>query len=154
MIQYKHMAKTTKPKKTVTNEETPVDTSVETTETVEESTVAMADASMANDFHKVGIYVNGALFKVFNSVNHGLEFKELAASYAARHLEKNPGSRVSVEPIIDITEDTPEVDTVKVLNGSNSVVRTFSKATHGADYRELATAFVDKYGAKRGYRLV
>ena len=145
------MAKTNKSK------EKEVTSKVEETvaeETVAESTETFTDNSNEKDYHKVGVYVNNALYKEFNSVNHGLEFEQLANAYAQRHADKNPGSRVEVRPLIDITEETPERDVVKILNASNSLVRVFSKATHGDEYRDLANAFVAKYGEKRGLKAV
>lgn len=118
-------------------------------EIVDEVEEVVASAST----NKFGVYLNGRLVTVVNSVNHGKDYKKIAQAMADRLQEKQPEAVVVAKAYEDPKEPEPEKDLIKIVNGSNSLVREFSRTNHGKDYAKLATDFLAKYGVKRGYRI-
>jgi cobalamin biosynthesis protein CobT len=110
-----------------------------------------ADASAKST--KCGVYQGGRLVKLFNSVTHGADYKKIAKDLAKRLTEKNPSSPAEAKDYFDPKTDEPSKEAVRVVNASNSLIREFSLATHGKGYRDLADAFIEKHGSKRGYRI-
>jgi regulator of protease activity HflC (stomatin/prohibitin superfamily) len=103
---------------------------------------------------KFAVYKNNVLVKVFNSTTHGKEFKDIAKGLAKRLQEANPGDVVEAKVFVD--PSVPEVDpnSVTVVNASKSVIRVFTLVSHGKNYKEIADAFIEKHGVKRGYRIL
>jgi hypothetical protein len=103
------------------------------------------DASQKTN--KFAVYQGGRLVKIYNAITHGEDYQKIAKAHAKR-LEGG-----EAKPFYEPKEDEPSKDTVRIVNASNSLVREFSLATHGKGYKDLANAFVEKHGVKRGYRI-
>ena len=103
------------------------------------------DASQKTN--KFAVYQGSRLVKIYNAITHGEDYQKIAKAHAKR-LEGG-----EAKPFYEPKEDEPSKDTVRIVNASNSLVREFSLATHGKGYKDLANAFVEKHGVKRGYRI-
>lgn len=130
-------------------EETEVE-ETETTDPVVEEVIEETDAAMP--VTKFAVYRNGVLFKIFNSITHGSDFKEIAKALAAR-LSEEDGTEAEAKPYIDEAEPEIDPNVSTVVNASNNVVREYSLAVHGKDYKKIAASYIEKHGEKRGYRL-
>lgn len=121
---------------------------VEAEETVEEAeaeaNVETEDAT--GDVTHYGVYKGPALVAVYNNVNHGDDFIKLAKARA----KKIDGT---AKPFVDPDEPVVDKDVVNIVNASGSVVRQYSLVAHGEDYKDLADAYLEKYGEKRGLKI-
>lgn len=111
----------------------------------EEEDDQFEDASQKTN--KFAVYQGSRLVKIYNAITHGEDYQKIAKAHAKR-LEGG-----EAKPFYEPKEDEPSKDTVRIVNASNSLVREFSLATHGKGYKDLANAFVEKHGVKRGYRI-
>jgi len=118
-------------------------------EVVEDEEIDTADAS--ETVSNFAVYKNGTLIKIFNSVTHGAEYKKIAKAMAKRF--EDEGSEAEAKAYFH--DELPEIEknVVTIVNASGTMIRQYSESVHGADYKEIANAFVAKYGAKRGYRI-
>lgn len=117
----------------------------------EEEDETFSDASEKST--KCAVYQRGRLIKIYNVVTHGDDYKKIAKAHAKRLTEADPANPGEAKDFFDPKTDEPSKDAVRIVNASNSLVREFSLATHGKNYRDLADAFIEKHGVKRGYRI-
>ena len=115
-------------------------------EVVEEAVAEVETEDATGDVTRYGVYKGSSLVAVYNNVNHGDDFIKLAKARA----EKIDGT---AKPYVDPAEPVVDTDVVNIVNGSGSLVRQFSLAVHGKDYEDIANAYFEKHGEKRGLKI-
>ncbi|UOF78911.1 hypothetical protein [Caudoviricetes sp.] len=119
----------------------------------EEVTDEVEEEDASAPVTKFAVYQDNRVVKIFNGVTHGADYKKIAKGLAERLQAKNPTSQIEAKAYFDKVDPEPDQNVVKIVNASNSLVREYSLATHGKDYAKIAAAFLEKHGAKRGYRV-
>lgn len=143
----------TKVDETKTDETKTDETKTDETKTDETKDTTTFKKSDDPEVEAYAVYnAKGAIVKMYRKGPHGDNFAELAQAYAERKSTTTDVLTAKAYfPPVNIEE--VDTDTVHIVTVNNQPLRTFSLKVHGKDYKNIAKAFVEKHGIKKGYKI-